>query len=142
MFVLLLLTSVNVTACKDRLYPNIYPNNEISGYDYIAVLKISAVKYANLNEKSRYALPFSFDAVVIKSIKGNLKKGDMLSGITSSGQSAHARCPISLNEGETYILMMNGKSMPYTTPRYGSLYVSSNDMHFNKYIKDIKSRLN
>jgi len=56
---------------------------------------------------------------------------------TSTGEEAMARCPIKLMKDHDYLLLLDGKSNPFILPRYGSLYVQSDDAHFNGYVADI-----
>jgi hypothetical protein len=37
-----------------------------------------------------------------------------------------------------YLLLLDGKGNPFILPRYGSLYVQTDDAHFNSYVADIE----
>ena len=37
-----------------------------------------------------------------------------------------------------YLLLLDGKGNPFILPRYGSLYVQTDDEHFNSYVADIE----
>jgi hypothetical protein len=137
----LLLTSMTcpsiAQACKDRMYPATFPAEELNGYKHVYVVQVDRLTYASLSEGSPYAKPFSFEGKVIRAIKGSKKPGDVIRGATTSGEEAHARCPIYLEPGKTYLLMLNGGGWAYSLPRYGSLYVSSDMPVFKNYLADL-----
>jgi hypothetical protein len=72
------------------------------------------------------------------SLKGPRLPGETVQGVTASNEEAHARCPILLEAGKTYLLMLNGGEMPYALPRYGSLYVSSAEPEFERYAFELR----
>lgn len=124
-------------ACKDRLYPATFPAEELKGFAHVYVVQVDSLTYASPSEESRYAKPFSFEGKVIRAVKGSKKPDDVIRGATTSGDEAHARCPISLESGKTYLLMLNGSGRTYSLPRYGSLYVSADMPEFKKYLADL-----
>lgn len=128
-------------ACKDRIYPPSFPVETFSEYSDVYVVHVIKVKPLQPIAASRYAPPFEFDGRVLQSLKGPRKTGDMIHGATSSSEDAHARCPISLEAGKDYLLMMNEDKMLYILPRFGSLYVPSLSPLFRQYVDDI-SRAN
>jgi len=87
-------------------------------------------------EQSWYAPPFTFDAKILKSLKGPKKPGTVISGETSTSDEPAARCPIWL-EFERDYLLMNGQESPFVLPRSGSLHMSSDNEHFRGYVAAI-----
>jgi hypothetical protein len=128
-------------ACKDRIYPPSFPVETLSEYSHVYVVHVIKVNPLQPITESRYAPPFEFDGRVLQSLKGPRKAGDMIHGETSASEEAHARCPISIEAGKDYLLMMTEDKMLYILPRYGSLYLPSSSPLFRQYVDDI-SRAN
>lgn len=124
-------------ACKDRIYPATFPAEELQAYEHVYVIRVDQMTYAAPSGVGRYAKPFSFEGKVIRAIKGTKEVGDVIRGATATGEEAHARCPISLETGKTYLLMLNGSGLTYALPRYGSLYVRSDRLEFESYLADL-----
>ena len=127
-------------ACKDRMYPVSFPIEELERYEHVYVVKIATVTFDAPLEESRYAGPFTFEGKVVRALKGPKKAGEAILGATTSHEEAHARCPILLEAGKTYLLMLNGDRSPYALPRYGSLYISSDEPEFQNYIVELTKR--
>jgi hypothetical protein len=89
------------------------------------------------HSESWYAPPFTFEATVLRSLKGPKAPGALISGRTTSGEEPAARCPISLVAGRQYLLMLNRQDSPFLLPRYGSPYVSADDQYFERYVRQI-----
>jgi hypothetical protein len=128
-------------ACKSRFYPPSFPVDEIKEYNHVYVVHVDKVNLNTPLEESWYAPPFSFEGRIIKTLKGSKKPGDAIQGMTNSDKEAQARCPIFLESGKVYLLMMVGDEMPYLLPRYGSLFVPSDHPKFQRYVAEIR-RLN
>lgn len=126
-------------ACKDRAYPQSFPIEELIEYEHVYVIRVDAVTFSRPREATHYAPPFNFEGTIVMSLKGPRLPGDTIHGITASNQEAHARCPILLEAGETYLLMLNGSEMPYALPRYGSLYVPSTEPEFERYVSELSA---
>ncbi|MCE3607804.1 hypothetical protein LXA47_30010 [Massilia sp. P8910] len=124
-------------ACKDRQYPATFPVAELRGYAHAYVVRVNRLTSAAAVGQSQYSPPFSFEGMVMRTIKGPRLAGDVIRGATTSGEEASARCPISLEEGKTYLLMLNGSGSTYALPRYGSLYVSADRPEFEGYLADL-----
>jgi hypothetical protein len=124
-------------ACKSRLYPETFPVEELADYANVYVVHVQKVVLSRPQEESWYAPPFTFEAKILKTLNGSKKPGALISGETSSGVEPAARCPIFLEAGGDFLLMMNGQKSPFVLPRYGSLYLSSDDEHFRGYVADI-----
>lgn len=124
-------------ACKDMKYPSAFPVEELEYYAHVYVVRVTRVTDDESVPPNRYARPFSFEGEVVHSFKGASKAGEMIAGATTSGQEAHARCPIRLEAGKVYLLMLDGSQSPYALPRYGSLYVSSERPEFSRYVADL-----
>lgn len=124
-------------ACKDRIYPTSFPIETLSDYNHVYVVHVIKINPLQPITESRYVPPFEFDGRVIQSLKGPKMTGDMIHGTTSSSEEAHARCPISLEAGKDYLLMMTEDKMQFILPRYGSLYLPSSSPLFRQYIDDI-----
>lgn len=127
-------------ACKDRIYPATFPAVELQAYEHVYVIRVDQMTYATQSGEGRYAKPFSFEGTVIRVIKGTKEAGDVIRGATSTGDEAYARCPISLQTGKTYLLMLNGSGLTFTLPRYGSLYVASDRLEFESYLADLTKK--
>ena len=121
-------------ACKDRMYPEHFPLVELAEYVHVAVVRVEKIHWASPD--SWYAPPFTFEGKIERSLKGPMRSGDAIRATTSTDE-AHAVCPIRLEEGKTYLLMLNGTSSPYVLPRYGSLHVASDDKLFAGYVQTI-----
>jgi hypothetical protein len=130
-------TPSDALACKDRLYPAHFPIDELSEYDNVFVFHVAEITLSKPLSESWYMPPFSFEGKIIKVLKGRRIAGSTIQGTTSSGEEATARCPVKLRSGGDYLVMLNGDANPYILPRYGSLYIPSDDEHFNGYVADI-----
>jgi hypothetical protein len=126
------------SACKDRLYPNHFPLDELADYGNVYVVHVVRVTLGMPLSESWYMLPFSFEAKILKAFKGSKIPGSSIQGSTSIGEEAMARCPVKLMKDRDYLLMLDGKGDPFILPRYGSLYVQSDNEHFNGYVTDIE----
>jgi hypothetical protein len=124
-------------ACKSRYYPESFPLDELKEYDHVYLVRVDKVNLSRPLEESWYAPPFNFEGTIIKSFKGPKKPGEIIRAVTNSNEEAHARCPIFLETRKVYLLMFTGDKMPYLLPRYGSLYTSSEQPEFNRYITNI-----
>jgi hypothetical protein len=124
-------------ACKSRYYPESFPLDGLREYDHVYVVRVDTVNLSRPLDESWYAPPFSFEGEIIKSLKGPKKPGDIIQAVTDSNEEAHARCPIFLETGKVYLLMFTGDKIPYSLPRYGSLYTSSERPEFHRYIANI-----
>jgi hypothetical protein len=123
-------------ACKDRIYPEQFPLKELAEYAHAYVVRVEKIDWASPPGGSRYAPPFVFEGRIARSLKGPLHSGDSIRATTSNDE-AHAVCPIRLEAGKTYLLMLNSTSSPYVLPRYGSLHVASDDKLFSGYVRTI-----
>jgi hypothetical protein len=124
-------------ACKDRLPTDNFPVDELANYTNVYVVHVQRVVPSRPLAESWYAPPFTFEARILKSLKGPKKPGEIVKGETSSGEEPAARCPIFLTAGRDYLLMLNGQDSAFILPRYGSPYLSSDDEHFRKYVAEI-----
>ncbi|WP_154668262.1 hypothetical protein [Pseudoduganella violaceinigra] len=127
-------------ACKDRTYPETFPAAELNRFEHVYVVHVERVIQDVTSADSRYAKPFIFDGKVLRAVKGSKKPGETILGATTSDEEALARCPISLKAGKTYLLMLNGSEPNYALPRYGSLYVSEDQVEFKKYLSDLTEK--
>ena len=123
-------------ACKDRMYPQQFPLKELAIYEHAYVIRVEKIDWEVAPDGSWYAPPFAFQGRIERSLKGPLHRGDPIRATTSTDE-AHAVCPIRLEEGKTYLLMLNGMDSPYVLPRYGSLVVASDEKLFKGYVNDI-----
>ncbi|MTV38457.1 hypothetical protein [Duganella radicis] len=148
-FPLLILLSLALTsilcpsialACKDRIYPPTFPTVELQAFEHVYVIRVDQLMYAASSEDSRYSKPFSFEGKVVRVIKGTKVAGDAIRAATTSDEEAHARCPISLESGKTYLLMLNGSGLTYRLPRYGSLYIATDRPEFGRYLADLTKK--
>ena len=81
--------------------------------------------------------PPSFEGKTLKAFQGSRKPGSSIQGSTSTARKRW-HCPVKLMKDHDYLLMLDGKGNPFILPRYGSLYVQSDDEHFNGYVADIE----
>jgi hypothetical protein len=123
-------------ACKDRMYPEHFPLAELAAYAHVIVVRVEKIQWGSPD--SWYAPPFTFEGRIEKSLQGPLHSGDAIRAATSADEF-QAVCPIHLEQGKTYLLMLNGTSNPYVLPRFGSLRVASDDKLFAGYVRDIAS---
>lgn len=124
-------------ACKDRLLDSFFPVDELKSYESVYVVRVEKVIPTRPVSESWYPPPFTFEATVLRSLKGPKKPGAVISGRTTSGEEPAARCPISLMAGGQYLLMLNRQDSPFLLPRYGSPYVSGDDQNFERYVSQI-----
>jgi len=124
-------------ACKNRLPADAFPVDELANYTNVYVVHVEKVVPNRPLAESWYAPPFTFEARILKSLKGPKKRGAIIKGETSWGDEPAARCPIFLTAGSDYLLMLNGQDSAFILPRYGSPYLSSDDKHFRKYVAEI-----
>jgi hypothetical protein len=111
---------------------------ELADYDNVYVVRVVEITLSKPLSESWYMPPFSFEGKILKALKGSKKAGSPIQGSTSTGDEAKARCPVKLMKDHDYLLMLDGKGNPFILPRYGSLYVQSDDEHFNSYVADIE----
>ncbi|POZ53007.1 hypothetical protein [Methylovulum psychrotolerans] len=129
-----------VYACKSLVgYPDYFPLEKIISYPQVYVVKVTAIKPDQPD--SWYGPPFSLTGQIVQTLKGPGKPGDTLQAETKTDEEANARCPVILDEGKTYLLMLEGTEMPYKLPRYGLYYLSSDHPRFKIYMADIKRGL-
>jgi hypothetical protein len=129
-----------VYACKSfDPEPKHFPLEEVINYPHVYVVKVTAIK--SDQPDSWYGPPFSLTGQIVQTLKGPGKSGDILQAETKADEEAHARCPVILDEGKTYLLMLEGTEMPYKLPRYGLYYLSSDHPRFKIYMADIKRGL-
>jgi hypothetical protein len=124
-------------ACKDRLYPDHFPTEELADYENVYVVHVVGITLSTPLSESWYMPLFSFEGKILRTLKGPKKSGSSIQGSTSTGEEAMARCPVKLMKDRDYLLMLDGKGNPFILPRYGSLYVQSDNEHFNGYVADI-----
>jgi hypothetical protein len=110
---------------------------ELADYDNVYVVRVVAITLSKPLSESGYMPPFSFAGKILKVLKGSKTPGTSIQGSTSTGEEPKARCPVKLMKDHDYLLMLNGEGNPFILPRYGSLYVPSDDEHFNGYVADI-----
>ena len=123
-------------ACKTRAYPEQFPLNELAAYEHAYVIRVGTIDWVSPPEVGRYAPAFACEGKIERSLKGPKHAGDVIRATTSINE-AHAVCPIYLEAGKTYLLLLNGTTSPYVLPRYGSLFVSSDDRLFASYLETI-----
>ena len=133
----MLLKPALTLACKDRFYPETFPLEELKEYEHVYVVRVVKINLSKPLEASWYAPPFSLEGEIIKTFKGSMKPHETITASTSSNEEPHARCPIFLEAGKIYLLMFSGNKSPYTLPRYGSLFTSSEQPEFNRYVANI-----
>jgi hypothetical protein len=124
------------SACKTRAYPEHFPLNELAAYEHVYVVRVETIDWVRPPEAGWYAPPFTFKGRIERSLKGPMHPGDAIRATTSADEP-HAVCPIYLEVGKTYLLMLKGMSSPYVLPRYGSLFVASDDKLFLSYVSTI-----
>jgi len=128
----------NAWPCADRKYLEIIPRKDVDAYENIAVVKVIIVE--TTGDGGIYAHPFHMRGVIVKTLKGNLTKGDELTADTK-GKNPGAACPIDLLPGKTYLLFLKGSKGLYELPRYGTLFMDDSHPLFNSYIKQIEDLL-
>jgi hypothetical protein len=128
----------NSFACKSLGSLPSFPLEELKEYDQIYVVNVETVNYSKPLNESWYAPNFDFEGRIVEVLKGTGKSGDIIQGATDSTQEPHARCPILLEAGKTYLLFLLGNSSPYVLPRFGSLHIPSSDSSFRRYVTDIR----
>jgi hypothetical protein len=124
------------SACKTRIYPEQFPIDELANYAHVYVIRVEAIDWARPLELGAYAPPFTLSGRIERSLKGPMHSGDAIRATTSTDEP-HAVCPIYLEVGKTYLLMLNGTKSPYVLPRYRSLFVASDDKLFTSYVSAI-----
>lgn len=126
-------------ACKDRIYPDHLPQNEIDQYSEIHEVLIQKIQ----SEKrvGRYSPPFLFQGKIMGKLKGKLKSGQIFKGKTDEWNKVDPACPISLNEGSTYLLFMNKDSEIVQLRRKGTLFLIQSDQNYKTYIEDVRKSL-
>lgn len=132
-----ILFSHNSIACKDYAYPEKFPIDNFKKYNNILILKIDSSVF---DSTGMYFPMKNFEGTVLKSLKGTLKTGDTIKGQPKREQ-AHAVCPVRLNQGKTYVVLMNKNLNTYSISRF-SFPVNSEHERYEGYLKQIKERLN
>ncbi|MCK4821600.1 hypothetical protein KA005_37890 [bacterium] len=136
LFILItLLASLDALACKERNFPDIFPLDEAKHYDHLFILQIQKIIYSSPPGNFRYTSPFTFEAKVVRSYIGEVSEGAIIHGSTST-EKPHAICPVNFTEGQSYIVMMKGKSEPFIVSRY-SLRVPEMHPMFKKYKSEL-----
>lgn len=121
-------------ACKEAILGKTFPITNFDEYDYIVVVKIDQAVHS---DKYEYNPLISFKATVLESIKGGLNKGYTFAGIAKK-EEAHAVCPVHLDVGGTYLLLLSKENGKYQLSRF-SLPIKSDHQYFDNYISQIKA---
>ena len=131
----ILLAPMAAEACKDRRYPPSAPIEEFAQYDHVYVVEIGKVTFIP-GDPEPYIPPFTFQSRIMRAFKGPLQPGQVITAVTGASK-IQGGCSIRLEEGKTYLLMLNGAQSPYVLPRHGSLYLSSDSPRFQGYVADL-----
>jgi len=136
--VMLFLISLPSEACKIFGFNQEYPITDFSHFSHIVVVKIDEASHDDSLYK--YNRLISFNAKVLDSIKGDLKVGHSFTGKALS-EEAHAVCPISLDNGKSYLLLLNSLDGKYILSRF-SAPVSNTNAYFSSYVEQVKNAYN
>ena len=128
-----LLTS-NAMACKVRRELETYPEHEIKEASILIEAKIDSVEN-NKSGRPRYTK--SFTATVLNTYKGEVPVGKVIS-VAAAIEEAQAVCPINMQAGETYLLLLNKNSENLEMSRFSYLVDSSNEK-YAAYKQQIKA---
>ncbi len=138
LIVAFVLTGTRVaSACRELERTPHLAKDVIRFHDRIFVVTVTELTQRQA-DSHRYAPPFSMKGAITAVLKGSEKIGDEILAETTSGEEAHAVCPIALETGKTYLLFLRGNAAPYKIPRYGTPYLDDHDPHFKTYRDDIK----
>jgi hypothetical protein len=132
---LALVTFYVTVACKSAVFGPIYPIHDFKEYDLIL---IGTVEHA-VHWQGGYEGLKAFDLTVARCLKGGLNKGDKLAGHAKE-EEARAVCPVHLNEGEDYLLLLTKSSRGYELSRF-SYPVKKGYVYFDDYIAQIEKIL-
>ncbi len=122
-------------ACKTAILGPTYPIDDFSEYDCIVVATINKAAHS----KQGYRPLKTFKATIIKSLKGNLKIGDKISG-KAKKEEPRAVCPVHLTKKSDYLLLLTHTENGYELSRF-SFPVKKEYHYFNNYIQQIEKIL-
>lgn len=114
-----------------------YPLDELQNSEILVEAKVTSAKNSG---DSWYPATESFEATVLQSFKGGLAVGKAINVIAAK-EEAHAVCPVNLEEGKTYILVINKSKKSFEISRF-NITVESGNEHYKNYIQQIKASLN
>lgn len=140
LILIVLISTTSVFACKDFKEFEAYPINQTLNFSHVLEIKINKVEYSVPRESVRYTPPFKFTGSVVKSFKGLLKSGTSIYGLTSINEQAHAVCPVNLEEGKTYLVILNQEGENFIISRYRTLVVPSTHRRYKQYLKELNDK--
>ena len=133
---LALLILIITLSCKSAILGPKYPIEDFGEYD---VVVIATIDHA-VHHSDRYEGLDTFKATITKSLKGNLEIGVKVSG-KSKSEEIQAVCPVHLEIGEDYLLLLMKSLEGYRLSRF-SLPVKKGYTYFDDYITQIEKALN
>jgi len=124
-----------VISCKSTLLGPRFPITDFSEYDNIVIATVNKA----VHDEKRYKSLKTFDLTIQKSLKGNLKSGNQISG-KSKLEEPKAVCPVHLDEKSDYLLLLTKVKDGYRLSRF-SFPVKKNYKYFDDYLSQIKKQL-
>jgi hypothetical protein len=132
---LLIVGYVITMACKSaRLGPE-YPITDFSQYDCVVIATVVEATHDSIG----YNPLKTFKVTINKTLKGNLKIGNQISGKAKKEQ-ARAVCPVHLDENSDYLLLLTKSVNGYRLSRF-SFPVKKGYKYFDDYITQIEKSI-
>ena len=137
LFFIMLMSANSSYACQVEAVIVEYPLYNVSKSDLILEAKISESK---LYEEGRYTGTKSFKATVLQSLNGGFNVGDVIEAF-SANEEARAVCPVFVETGKTYILVISKSKDRFEISRFNAA-VSNDHPNYKMFIEQIKRTSN
>jgi len=114
-----------------------YPLDELQNSEILVEAEVANIKASG---SSWYPATESFKATILQSFKGGLAVRKAIN-VVAAKEEAHAVCPVSLEEGKIYILVLNKNGKAFEISR-SNIVVNSENENYKNFIHQIKTSLN
>lgn len=133
LFFLMLMSANSSYACQVEAVIVEYPLYNVLKSDLILEAKISE---STLYEEGRYTGTKWFKATVLQSLNGSYNVGEIIEAF-SANEKARAVCPVFVETGKTYILVLSKSKDRFEISRFHAA-VSNDHPNYKIFIEQIK----
>jgi hypothetical protein len=134
--------STAALACKDLTRPEHLVASWVDAYSDIVVAAVEAIEAKGtgnaVEEMFHRTRPFRARIKIDRSLKGATSPGDIVAIETTEDEEAHAVCPLRLEPGQTYLLLLTRQGKELRVSRYASMTTSLKDPRAATYLQDLE----